>query len=297
MAQASIETEVHAAMGRLTSAEARAARALLSDYPTLGLSPVIEFAAKSRTSAATVSRFVTQLGYASYPDFQRRLREELSERIKTPVEKTPAPTPGRHGAFLRRFAATLTDNMNDTVARIPQAEFEAVCALVADKRHNLHIVGGRFTDAIAAYFAAHLRIVRPGVRKLEARPANRADQMLDIDARDTIVIFDIRRYDPDLELFASVARKRRATVVLLTDIWISPVSRYARHVLPCAINTGSTWDSSAVLFGMCEAIIARVTETEWDAAKVRIEGTEMFTLAGERATKPGKPRAARPPRG
>ncbi|MBL8536975.1 MAG: MurR/RpiR family transcriptional regulator [Hyphomonadaceae bacterium] len=274
MAQASVETKVHSAMARFTSAEARAARALLGDYPTLGLAPVAEFATRSRTSAATVLRFVAQLGYASYPDFQRRLREELSERIKTPLEKTPASTSKRCGAFLPRFTAKLVENLNDTVMRVPQAEFEAVCALIADRRRNLHVVGGRFTDSVAAYLAAHLRIVRPGVRKLEERPASRADQQLDIGARDTVVMFDIRRYDPDLERFAAAARKRRATVVLLTDIWISPVARHARHVLPCAIETGSTWDSSAVLFAMCEAMIARATEADWNAAKSRIESAE-----------------------
>ena len=36
----SIETEIHQAMPRLTSAEARVARALLGDYPSLGLAPV-----------------------------------------------------------------------------------------------------------------------------------------------------------------------------------------------------------------------------------------------------------------
>lgn len=274
MARASIELEVHAAMARFTSAEARAARALLSDYPTLGLAPVAEFAAKSRTSAATVSRFVTQLGYNSYPDFQRRLREELSERIKTPLEKTPVSTANRRSAFLPSFMATLIDNLNESVARVPQVEFEAVSALIADKRRRIHIVGGRFTDAIAAYLAAHLRIIRPDVRKLEQQPANRADQLLDIGPRDTVVVIDIRRYDADLERLASIARKRRATVVLITDTWISPVSRHARHVLPCAIDTGSTWDSSAALFAICEAIVAHVTEADWANAKSRIEAAE-----------------------
>jgi DNA-binding MurR/RpiR family transcriptional regulator len=277
MARASVEAELHAAMARLTSAEARAARALLGDYPTLGLAPVAEFAAHARTSPATVLRFVSQLGFASYPDFQRRLREELSERIKTPLEKTPASAPSRRGgAFLPRFASKLVENLNETVARVPQAEFEAICTLLADKHRAVHLAGGRFTDAIAAYAAAHLRIVRPGVRKLEERAGNRADQLLDIVARDVVVIFDIRRYDEDLARLAQIARDRRARVILVTDTWISPASRYARHVLPCAVDVGSTWDSSAALFSVCEAIIARVTERSWDEAKARVEAKERL---------------------
>lgn len=275
MARGSIETEVHNAMARLTSAEARAARALLGDYPTLGLAPVADFAAASGASPATVLRFVAQLGFDSYPDFQRRLREELSERIKSPLEKTK-PARGRQGAFLQRFSETLIENLRETAGRVPNAEFEAVCARIADKRSACHLVGGRFTDPIAEYLAAHLRIARPGVRRLEQRRESRTDQLLDVNARDTVIIFDIRRYDEDLERLASAVKERRAVIVLMTDAWISPVSRWARYVLPCSIDMGRTWDSSTALFAMSEAIIARVTERIWADAKVRVEAKESL---------------------
>lgn len=276
MARASVETEIHEAIERLTSAEARAARALLADYPMLGLAPVVEFAAAARTSAATVLRFVSQLGYESYPEFQRRLREELSERQKTPLDKTP---PGRRGAashFLPRFVELLDQNLGETLKRLPEAEFEAICALLADGRSACHVVGGRFTDAIAAYLTAHLRIIRPGVRKLEAGLASQLDQMLDVAARDTLVIFDIRRYDEGLVRLAKAAKERRARVILVTDAWISPVSRFSRYVLPCAVDVGRTWDSSIALFAVTEAIIARVTERAWSEARLRVQAKEGF---------------------
>lgn len=276
MARASIETEIHKAMTRLTSAEARAARALLGDYPTLGLAPVAEFATASHTSAATVLRFVAQLGFASYPDFQRQLREELSERIKTPLEKTPDAKGSSRGAFLPRFSKKIEENLRETLQRLPDAEFEAICARIADTRGACHLVGGRFTDAIAAYLTAHLRVIRPNVRKLEDRPANRADQLLDIAARDVVLVFDIRRYDATLVRFARAAKERRATIILITDTWVSPISRYARHVLPCAVDVSSTWDSNAVLFTVSEAIIARVTERCWSSAKSRVEAKEAI---------------------
>lgn len=277
MARASIETVIHEAMVRLTTAEARAARALLADYPTLGLAPAAEFAELSHTSPATILRFVAQLGFESYPDFQRQLREELSERIKTPLEKTRAAKPAGKGSFLPRFVKSIEDNLRETMQRLPDSEFEAVCARIADTRGACHLIGGRFTDAIASYMSAHLRVIRAGVRKLEDRPASRADQLLDVDAGDVVVIFDIRRYDADLVRLAKAAKDRRATVILITDTWISPASRYARHVLPCAVDVRRTWDSNAVLFSVCEAIIARITERSWSKAKARVEAKEVLS--------------------
>jgi DNA-binding MurR/RpiR family transcriptional regulator len=278
----SIESRVHAEMHRLTTAEKRAARALLSNYPTIGLAPVAELARESGASPATVLRFIARLGFSGYPEFQRGLREELDERIKTPLQKTrTAPAPGAEGAafpdqFLDRFIAQAGANMRETAARIPASEFEAVCRQIATTRGACHIIGGRFTDAVAGYMVAHLRIIRPGVRKLEPRAANRVDQFLDIRPGDTAVIFDIRRYDQPLARTTAALAAARANCILITDQWISPVSKHARLVLPCQIDIGRTWDANTALFAVVEAIIARSTELLWDSASKRIAAIEKM---------------------
>jgi len=284
MAKISVETEIHEAMIRLTAAEKRAARALIANYPALGLAPVAEFAEAAETSPASVLRFIAQLGIESYPDFQRRLREELDERIKSPLQKAAA---GKHQGsredFLARYASQIASNLQETVSRLPASEFSSVCAQIANTRGALHLAGGRFTAPIADYMAAHLRIVRPGVRTLEARRASRSDELLDVRPGDAGVLFDIRRYDPEMLSLAQALKMRRARVILITDNWISPVSRYAKYVLPCSVDVEGAWDSSVSLFAIVEAIIARVTELNWTEAETRIAEKEILDgrLPGE----------------
>ncbi|MEQ1708423.1 MAG: MurR/RpiR family transcriptional regulator [Terricaulis sp.] len=277
MARVNIETQIHDLMHALTAAEKRAARALLAKYPMIGLGPVAEFADESGVGAATVLRFVARMGFDSYPEFQRQLRDELAERMKSPLQKTPPSVrKGSAGEFLPRFVNATIANIQETATRLPASEFEAVCHRLADPRAACHVVGGRFTDAIAACLVAQLRVVRAGVRKLEQRPANAADQMLDVKAGDCAVFFDIRRYDDDLLRMAKALRARRARVILITDSWISPISRHAKYVLPCAVDVGRTWDSNAALFTLAEAIIARVTELSWVSARERIAAKEAM---------------------
>jgi DNA-binding MurR/RpiR family transcriptional regulator len=275
MAGSSVEIDIHDAMHRLTAAERRAARGLLANYPALGLGPVADFARESGASPATVLRFVAQLGFASYPDFQRRLRDELDERMKSPLQR-PHAGAVEGGRFLESFFERAAQNLRETVARIPASEFEAVCQLIASPRARCHIVGGRFTDAIASYLTAHLRIVRPGVLQLASHATSRVDQLIDIKAGDTAVIFDIRRYNRDMTRIARLLSAQRANVVLLTDTWISPVSRHAKFVLPAQIGSDRTWDSSTALFALSEAIIARATEISWASTQARMTAVERL---------------------
>ena len=89
------------------------------------------------------------------------------------------------------------------------------------------MVGGRFTDPIARYLAAHLAIIRPNVFHLGGQESAWHDRLVDMGKRDVLIIFDIRRYQESLVGFAEKARARGVRVVLLTDQWLSPVARVA----------------------------------------------------------------------
>jgi len=59
--------------------------------------------------------------------------------------------------------------------------------------------------------------------------------------------------------------------VLFTDQWLSPIARFARHVIAGRTAVPSAWDSSAALFVVAETLIGALTlrlETE-SAARIR----------------------------
>jgi DNA-binding MurR/RpiR family transcriptional regulator len=57
-------------------------------------------------------------------------------------------------------------------------------------------------------------------------------------------------------------------IVLFTDQWLSPIARFARHVIAGRTAVPSAWDSSAALFVVTEALIGAVTrQLEADTAR------------------------------
>jgi DNA-binding MurR/RpiR family transcriptional regulator len=86
--------------------------------------------------------------------------------------------------------------------------------------------------------------------------------------RDVLLIFDIRRYQESLIRFAEKAHQRGVQIVLFTDQWLSPIARFARHVIAGRTAVPSAWDSSAALFVVAEALIGGVTrQLEADSAR------------------------------
>ena len=73
-----VAARIHDLHGELTAAGRKTARGLLGNYPLLGLAPVADFASGAGVSAATVVRFVAQLGFNALLGDNQRADQEIS---------------------------------------------------------------------------------------------------------------------------------------------------------------------------------------------------------------------------
>ncbi|HEV7372468.1 MurR/RpiR family transcriptional regulator [Arenibaculum sp.] len=260
--EASIAERLRASLDRLTPTERRAAATLLGHYPMAGLESVTQFARRAGVSAPSILRLLGKLGFSGYPEFQEGLREELAARLESPLGRLREshPREGEARDFLPLFAERVVDNLRGTVEHLPSAAFDRIVGLLCDERHRVHFLGGRFTGHLAGYMAAHLRAVRAGVHEVSGHGATWPDMLLSVGRRDAVLVFDVRRYQPDVRSFAERAVARGARVVLFTDEWNSPIAAVAEHVVLSHTATRHGWDSLAGLLVVAEALIAAVSD-------------------------------------
>jgi len=272
-----IAEKINKSIERFTTSERRVALTLLAYYPLAGLETVASFAERAGVSPPTVLRFLVRIGFKSYPDFQRILRDELDAQLKTPLMKSTTGLVG-NGRQPRsqheEFTKALVDNLTGTLENLPARELEGITALLANTRFNVYLLGGRFTDAVAQYMATHLRILRPGVIHLDGPYEHWRDELLNFRKNDVLLIFDVRRYQENVIDFAGQASARGAKVVLITDQWLSPAMRFASHMLSVRIEAPSNWDSNVTTLALVELLLASVTVKLWPSAKKRIAQIE-----------------------
>ncbi|NRG16714.1 MurR/RpiR family transcriptional regulator [Rhizobiales bacterium] len=272
--QQSLAEDIRDRLDTFTVTERRAALALLGNYPMLGLGTVAEFARVAGVSSPSILRFAARLGYSTYAEFQRRLRDELEDQLKSPLARAqdPGASPEASGEV---WSATI-DNIRETFQHLPAAEIKAAIELIADERRSVYLLGGRFSDALARHMAAHLRILRGKVVHLAGQEGNWRDFLIDMRKRDVLVIFDIRRYQGDVIRLAQAAAARGVQIVLITDTWLSPVASVAAHVLPARVSVPSPWDSLTALMTIAETLIAGVTRAESERSQTRMSELERL---------------------
>lgn len=262
----------------LTVTERKLCTALLSDYPFAGLEPIQSLAEMTKTSPPTVSRFVTKLGFNGYLDFQRHLISELKEGQRSPVDlqKTSKPV---QGAFLASFLGRANALLQETSNAVSEAQFERICSLLSDEKRNIYVIGGRMSDALGLYLSRHLRQVRSKVYHLPSDQEVWPEYLLRMRPKDVLIIADFRRYQRNLHaLSEKAANTRNVQIVLMTDKWLSPVSKYASEILAIPIDSGTLWDSYAGAMALLEAIVTRIAEANWNKTKGRIEMWDSMRL-------------------
>ena len=123
---------------------------------------------------------------------------------------------------------------------------------------------------------AHLHQLRPRTRAIAYTPFGRDDALLDISRRDVVTVFDLRRYQKDTIALAEAARKRGATIVLVTDPWLSPIASLADRVLTVDVDAPSPYDSMVPLMALIEALVTGVVERLGGSGRRRVSVLERL---------------------
>jgi DNA-binding MurR/RpiR family transcriptional regulator len=261
-------------MDALTASERNVARVILTDYPMSGLDSIASLASKASVSPPTVLRLVAKLGFAGWPQFQAALREEVAQRLASPLEmydQRRGTTPlhdevHAEGIFIRALETSFARLKVDVVD-------EAVRALT-DPKSRIHVIGGRFSTALGVYFATHLQMLRPHVSAVSEIPIHRSNALLDMGRNDVVVALDFRRYQPDTIDFGVAAAQMGARIILLTDPWLSPLVNSAKTVITVETTSPSPFDSFVSAMGVLELLIHRISESVGDDSLGRMKALD-----------------------
>ena len=272
----SLQDRVRRDLSTFTEAERRGALALLGEYPMAGLETVARFARRAETSGPTILRFINRLGFESYADFQNALRIETQARLQGPLSRYDLQGPANASQAAGLILAQAMRQNIEGAARDLAPKLPAIAERLADLDRKVLCIGGRFSWMIAGYLHAYLRELRPNVRLVRDGSAAWADDLLDVAPGDILVVFDFRRYQRDVLEFAKSTVAQQAEIILITDIWYSPIAALTQHVVACPVSIPSAFDSGVTGLAMVEIITAAVIDALGPRSKARIARLEAL---------------------
>jgi DNA-binding MurR/RpiR family transcriptional regulator len=265
-------------LASLTPAEKKVARTLIARYPAAGLAGVVDLASRADTSTATVIRLVQRLGFEGFASFHAALLVELTSREAGPRDRlTTTQRPGK--GSLATLSAALAESVASISTSVPASEYDATVALLCNPSRRIITGGGRVSQAWAELFATYLTRLRRDVAVFSRDPGRRIATLLDVNAKTIVVLFDFRRYDQGTVRIAEEAHRRRATVVLITDRWLSPAASSADVVLPVPVDVPSPFDTGVTSLALVECLTWSVTQELGVSGEARMKDWDAIAAA------------------
>ncbi|MBQ3422383.1 MAG: MurR/RpiR family transcriptional regulator [Romboutsia sp.] len=252
-------------MPSMSKAQEKIAKYILSHPNTIPFLTVEKLASLSNVSIATVTRFVTFLGYKGYPDFLKETQETIKEQVKSSERIKIRNT--MESDMSRKLYQVFEDDVNNIKYTMEQLNIfelkKAVNLLVNAQR--IYIVARRSAASLAVFFKYYLELMFNNVILIEN--IEQIPKHINRDTGEDVIIgISFDRYAKSAVDIFTHLKNRGANTIAITDNMLSPLVPYADVTLKAAAgNSGSTFGGSfAGPLSLINAIIVSIEQEKKD---------------------------------
>lgn len=225
-------------------------------------------------SESTVVRFVMELGFEGYPDFQKSLRELIRAKLTAVQRVEVTNNLIGEGEVLEKVLYSDIDKIKRTVEGIDKQAFnDAVKNIVAAK--TVYILGMRASSYLAGFLNYSFRMISDHVRLIQTTSGSETfEQMMNIGEGDVLFAVSFPRYSGSVIKGVEYAKRAGADVIALTDSVNSPIAPQADQLLVAQSDMASFADSLVAPMSVINALIVAVAREVGDRLPQRLRRLE-----------------------
>lgn len=263
-------------MDAFSKGQRQIARYLLTHYDKAAYMTAAKLGAEVSVSESTVVRFVMELGYVGYPEFQKALQELIRTKLTSFQRMEVTKHLIGDGDILEKVLNTNVDNLRHTLECIDRTAFrDAVQALIRAK--TIYIIGVRSSAMLANFLSYSLQMIFDNVRLIDTTAGSELfQQMMAVGEGDVLFAISFSRYSKRVIKAVEFARRAGADVVALTDSLESPIAPSAQQVLIAQSDMASYVDSLVAPLSLLNAIIVAVSREREETIRERLQKLESI---------------------
>jgi len=219
-------------------------------------------------SESTVVRFAVELGYDGYPSMQKAMQEMVLNRL-TSVQRIEV-TNDRIGDqdVLSMVLQADADKLRKTNETVDRKSFHAAVQTILRAR-KIYILGVRSASMLANFMGYYLNYMFGNVQIVTTSGASEMfEKLVGVTKDDAVIAFSFPRYSTATIKGVQYCRSVGATVIGLTNNYVSPLGQNSDHVLVAKSDMVSLVDSLVAPLSVVNAlIVALAAKRENEIAK------------------------------
>lgn len=229
--------------GKLTARERQVADLILENPNQVAIFSASELAKKAKVSNSTVTRLIKQIGFDSYDQIRKKVRDEMSEGSPLSLfSGNEHPTIPDKGNLVERFAEQEVTMLRSAFAALSPREIDEITSSLCFAG-NLGFLGLRNSHFFAAYARWQFIQFREKTRQMPGAGETIAERIADLGSGDVVMVVAVRRLVKKLERYVEAISKTGADVLLITDPSGEALSKHARWKIICPVENPNIFDT------------------------------------------------------
>lgn len=230
--------------------------------------------AEVKVSESTVVRFVTELGFNGYPDFQRSLQELIRSKLTAVQRVEVTNSLIGEGDVIDRVLSMDIERIRHTADDIDRRAFDEAVDHISSAK-NIYILGMRASSYLAGFMNYGLRMIFDNVRLIQTTSGNEMfEQLMNVKEGDVVIAISFPRYSRSIIKCVSFAKKAGAYVIAFTDSPESPIAENATETLVAQSDMASFTDSLVAPMSVINALIVALSRKNDELLSSRLRRLE-----------------------
>ena len=261
-------------MSSFSKGQRNIAKYITEQYDKAAFMTAAKLGAEVGVSESTVVRFVMELGFDGYPEFQRALQELIRTKLTSFQRVEVTNTLIGDGDLLSKVLYSDIDKIKKTIEGIDRDAFDRAVKNICSAK-NIYILGMRSASYLAGFLHYGLRMMLDNVRLIQTTSGvEMFEQLLGIGKDDVVIAISFPRYSKAVIKAVEMAKAAGADVIAITDSESAPIARDAAEALVSQSDMASFMDSLVAPMSVINALIVGVSRENKNMLKERLHTLE-----------------------
>ena len=257
----------------LSPKKRRVADFMMEDYKRLFLMSAKEIAHKCQVSEPTITRFVMDLGFSGYGEFEHYLKGLLRIELTSVERLIKASKEIDNASVLEAYRQSTIVNLENMVQSVSEQEIRDLAQMIHSAKSIL-VAGYKASATLAYYFGYLLKKIKAEVIIDTAYSGDNLDA-ISLQG-ESMLVFAIAfpRYPQRTIELVEYTKKYHATVVCISDSLKSPVVSLSDHYVIIDMDGFSFIDPFSHIITFLGALIHEIAYIDKDATARRLSQIE-----------------------
>ncbi len=257
----------------LSPKKRRVADFMMEDYKRLFLMSAKEIAHKCKVSEPTITRFVMDLGFSGYGEFEHYLKGLLRIELTSVERLIKTGKELDNASILEAYRQNTIVNLANMVQSVSEQEIRNLAQMI-HRAESILVAGYKASATLAYYFGYLLKKIKEGVIIDTAYSGDNLDA-ISLHG-ESLLVFAIAfpRYPQRIIELVEYTKTYNATVVCISDSLKSPVVNLSDHYVIIDMDGFSFIDPFSHIITFLGALIHEIAYIDKEATARRLSQIE-----------------------